>query len=190
MRRALRRGQTQATGTAVLATAVALVGCGPKENVPGTAGTLRTVPAGQGAAKVARLGGPLVLRGTEDTTLEATVVKVVDPLPSGRANQAGSGERFVGVVLKLRNVGMTAYADSPAGGVSLVTTRGRPAGNASADYAGRTCGGRFAQSVNLAPGRMARGCLPFVLARGERGKRFRFGIDAGFGPQSGTWTLR
>lgn len=174
----------------MLTVALALAGCGPKENTGGTGGTERTVAAGEGAAKVAGLGGALLLRGTEDTTIEATVVGVRDPLPSGRTGSPGTGERFVGVVLRLKNVGMTAYSDSPAAAASLVTTSGRPAGNASADYQGGACGGAFTSSVDLPPGRTARGCVPFVVVKGERARRFRFGVDAGMGPQSGTWRLR
>lgn len=181
------RGRSAAA--AGLATALVL-GCGPKENSGGTPGRFETVPAGEGPAKLAAMGSPLLLRGTEDATLQATVLAVIDPLPTASADRPGAGERFVGVVLRLRNVGMTLYTDSPAAAATLVTTRGRPAGQASADYRGRTCGGAFAASVELGPGRMARGCVPFVVATGERARRLRFAVDAGLGPQSGTWRLR
>jgi hypothetical protein len=137
---------------------------------------------------VGGIGTPITLRGTS-TELEVAVTHVLDPLPVAVADQTlRPGDRFVGVEVRLRNIGDGLYSESPLSDSKLLV-----AGGAEADgvnLLGGPCGGRFPLHVALGPRARTSGCLPFELGRGERPDRFQFALDSGFGGEVGTWRLR
>ena len=134
------------------------------------------------------LGTPITLRGTE-TELEVTATRVLDPAPAGAGDQTLSArDRFVGVELRLRNIGQGAYHESPLSDSKLLLADGSEAD--PVNLLGGPCGGRFALHVSLRPGARASGCVPFEARGTVRPSSFQFALDSGFAPEVGTWTLR
>jgi hypothetical protein len=135
----------------------------------------------------ARLRDSITLKGA-DTKVKVTVLSVQDPADAGEFDEPEKGSRYVGVEIRLRNVGSTTYHDSPSNGAKLIGTGGQRAD--STILSGGDCGGDFASDVTLSSGTDERGCIPFELKEGSKPKRFQFGLDSGFGPQTGEWSLK
>ena len=137
---------------------------------------------------VGGIGTPITIRGT-GTELEVTVQRVLDPVSGSSADQTlHPGDRFVGVELRLRNIGEGVYAESPLSDSKLLVTGGSQANGVN--LLGGACGGRFALHVSLRPGGRTAGCVPFEVSSGQRPDRFQFALNNGFGTEVGTWRLR
>lgn len=174
-------------GAATLAVCVLMAGCGTT-TITESPGKPTTAPGNPDAPPPrARLGDPLILKGT-DTTMEVTVLKVIDPVAGGQFDTPSKGHRFVGVQVRLHNVGGKTYDDSPSNGAHLIVTGDQQAD--SATISGGDCSLTFGSSATISPGSKQQGCLPFEVKRGTRPKTFQFQLDSGFGPQTGEWSLR
>ena len=139
-------------------------------------------------ANVAKVGDAITLKGT-DTKMRVTVLKVIDPVPPpSEFEQPEAGNRFVGVQVRLQNVGDTTYSDSPSNGAELLLSDDSQAEGAL--IAQGSCSADFGSSAKVSPGSKQQGCIPFQAKQGLRPKTFQFGLDSGFGPQSGEWRLR
>lgn len=137
--------------------------------------------------KTARVGDALRLKGA-DTQMRVTVLKVIDPIQAGQFDTPSGGNRYLGVQVKIENVGVTTYSDSPSNGAELLMSDDSQAeGTFLSDG---PCTADFGSSAKVSPGSAQQGCLPFEAKRGLRPKTFQFGLDSGFGPQSGEWRLR
>jgi hypothetical protein len=119
--------------------------------------------------------------------MAVTSDQVLDPLTVGPDDQADSGQRFVGVWITLKNVGTTAYSDSPSNGATLLSTGGEQAN--SAIVSGGPCGSGFGSAAKIAPGEGERGCLAFQMPVDQRLGEFQFTLSSGFADQTGEWTL-
>jgi hypothetical protein len=153
-----------------------------KPDQPGSSG-------GDGPSKSpqAHLGDSITLKGT-DTKMKVTVTRVIDPVHVGEFDQPSKGRRFIGIQIKLRNVGSKTYKDSPSNGAKLITT-----GDQQADTALITsgdCSSTFGSDATISPGSQQQGCIGFEVKKGAQPKRFQFGLDSGFGPQTGEWSVR
>jgi hypothetical protein len=127
------------------------------------------------------------VRGSQ-TELEVTVTRVLDPAPASPGDQTlSAADRFVGVELTLRNIGMANYAESPLSDSKLLMADGSQA--SPVNLLGGPCGGNFALHVTLKPGAQDRGCVPFEARSGLHPARFQFALDSGFGTEIGTWRL-
>jgi hypothetical protein len=117
-----------------------------------------------------------------------TVTGVLDPAPASSADQTlRPSDRFVGVQLRLRNIGRGLYSESPLSDSKLLVTGGSEANGVN--LLGGPCGGRFPLHVTLRPGSRASGCAPFELGPNQRPARFQFALDSGFAAEVGTWDL-
>jgi hypothetical protein len=143
--------------------------------------------SGPAASPKAGLGDSITLKGS-DTKMRVTVTKVVDPLPAPEFQEPDHGKRYVGVYVKLRNVGSTTYDDSPSNGATLITSGDEQADSTLLE--GGDCSSDFASSAKISPGSQEQGCIAFQIKRSKRPRRFQFGLDSGFGPQTGEWSLR
>lgn len=142
---------------------------------------------GETSTPQARLGDSITLKGT-DTKMKVTVIRVIDPVAASEFDKPSSGHRFVGVQVKLKNVGDKTYSDAPSNGAKLIAT-----GDEQADPALLTsgdCSSGFGSDATISAGSQEQGCIPFEVKNGKRPKRFQFGLDSGFGPQTGEWSLR
>lgn len=134
--------------------------------------------------QIAGVGDALTLKGY-DVTMRVVVLDVTDPLAGGEYDEPDG--RFVGVKVKLTNVGDTAYSDSPSNGATLITR-----GDEQADptlLTGGDCSGSFSSSAKIAPGASRVGCIPFEVAAGKRIKTFQFTLNSGFGDETGEWRV-
>lgn len=138
-------------------------------------------------ANVAKIGDPITLEGT-DTKMRVTVLKIIDPVAGGQFDEPTAGNRFVGVQVKLQNVGDTTYSDAPSNGAELIMSDDTQAEGGLLGEG--QCSSDFGSSAKVSPGSVQQGCIPFQAKQGLRPKTFQFGLDSGFGPQSGEWRLR
>jgi hypothetical protein len=135
-----------------------------------------------------KIGDAITVRGQE-TELQVRVVGVLDPAPAAPADTPlDPRARFVGVDLRLRNIGEGRYSESPLAGSTLLTAGGGEA--EPVNLIGGPCGGDFALRVALAPGARRAGCVPFEVSAGERPVSFEFALDSGFAPEVGRWRLK
>lgn len=136
--------------------------------------------------KVAKVGDSITVKGS-DTSMKVTVVKVIDPVPAGEFDSPDAGKRYVGIQIRLRNVGDGPYDDSPSNGAELLMGNDTQAGFALITEG--DCSSDFGSSAKIGPGNTQVGCLPFEAKNGLRPKTFQFTLDSGFGPQAGEWRL-
>jgi len=143
---------------------------------------------GEGKSKSpkARIGQTVTLKGT-DTKMRVTPLSV-KPVSGGELDTPASGKRYVGVKLRLRNVGETTYDDAPSNGAKLLTRSGEQADPTI--VTGGPCAGSFDSDTTISAGGSRQGCLPFEVPKGAKLVGFQFGLDSGFGPQTGEWRVK
>ena len=134
----------------------------------------------------AQLGDSLTLEG-QDSKLQVTTLKVLDPAPAGEFDTPTGGQRYVGIQVALRNVGEKTYIDAPSNGGTLILEDDSQA--QSALLSDGACSLGFATDVKISPGSQQQGCLPFEVPGKVNVKTFQFTLDSGFGGQSGEWRL-
>ena len=136
----------------------------------------------------AGVGDTIDLAGMDDgEKIAATVVRVVDPArPKSDIDQPESGQRLVGVQLKLVNVGSTVYSDSPDNGAVLVDRSGQ---SFNSDLASTSAGASFPGSVDISPGSTRLGYVVFAVAKSSAIDTFQFTLDSGFAEQTGEWSV-
>lgn len=142
---------------------------------------------GGGAPQPAAIGDSITLQGSSNS-VQVTPTKVIDPLPVGQFDSPlQRGNRFVGVMFTLKNVGSKTYNDSPSNGAVLVTRN-----NMQADatlVSGGPCSGGFDASAIISAGSIRQGCIPFEVPKGQKVKTIQFTLDSGFGPETGEWNV-
>ena len=175
-------------------------GCGGSSKTvtaqPSTTSTENTTPPTSTASTStsATSSGPLTigqaatLVGSSGEIFKVTVKRVVDPLPP--VAFSSTGKRFVGVVIKIRNIGSAEYSDSPSNSSTLVTTDGQQYSDATIAYQGAACDGSFGSGANIAPGDFRSGCIAFKVPDGARLDKFQFSANGGLGPGVAEWNLR
>ena len=129
-------------------------------------GTTFTVQAGSGS-------GP----NRPTTQLKVRATRLINRI-NGNFFQRGAlqrGNRFVGVQLSLTNVGRGPWSGSPGDLSTLITSTDTQA--AHGNSAG-SCGAPFAEKAELSPGERQRGCVVFIVGRGEQPKIVQFSPNA------------
>src|SRR5215208_6544966 len=143
--------------------------------------------AGSGKAPRSRIGDSITVKGT-DTRMKVKLVKVDRTLTAGEFDEPQKGRKFVGVYIRLTNVGDKTYDDSPSNGAHLITSKDEQA--QSTIVSSGDCGSSFASDATISPGSSQQGCIPFEIKKKAKPKVFQFGLDSGFGPETGEWSLR
>jgi hypothetical protein len=118
--------------------------------------------------------------------IRVSVAGVIDPVARGSYYRGPRpGTRWVGVRLRIVNVGSTNYDDDPANDTRLI------AGGhlLQADSALLQTCDVFPVSVSLAPGETTEGCVIFEVPAGDSPRQLRFAADSYFGPELGTFIL-
>ena len=143
--------------------------------------------SGQSEEKSASVGDSITLAGNEDgLEMKVTVMTVQDPAKNlADFSSPRKASRFVGVQLKLENVGDTPYADAPTNSATLIDASGQ---GHNATFA--TLNTEFNSNLRIQPGANQVGFVPFELPKKSKLATFQFTLDSGFGPETGEWTLR
>jgi hypothetical protein len=151
--------------------------------------TSTTTPDAAPAARpaVASVGETVDLAGSDGLKMGVTVTKVIDPLQGGSLDDPEAGQRFVGIVVAMRNTSQTGYADSPSNGATLVYGDDEQA-NATV-VTGGECEGDFSSDAKIAAGDRRKGCIAFELPRTAKLKKFQMTLNSGFADQTGEWSL-
>ena len=123
---------------------------------------------------------------TRDGAVRVAVEGVIDPVPQGgyyRGPRAGT--RWVGVRLRIANVGTSTYRDDIANDVRLIaggkTLRTDSALPGTCDI--------FPVEITLIPGQSKTGCVLFEVPTDARSQQLRFASESYFGPELATFTL-
>jgi len=132
----------------------------------------------------AKVGDAITLQGySSGEKMKVTVLKVVDPASGGQYMTPESGKRFVGIEIKLANVGTKNYSDSPSNGASVVDVKDHELqadiGEVEPDIG----------SPKIVPGDARVGFLTFQVPKGMHLRTFQFTLDSGFADQTGEWSL-
>ena len=172
-------GGTQVVKTVTETTATTV---GTTEPTAETAPT--TTDAGGGTTS--KLGGTITLRGGDSgEQIQVTLLSVRDPAPSSDSFiQPDPGNRYVGIRLRLRNVGTTVYNDSPSNGASVID-RADQEFSASIFAAVKPELG----SPTIRPGDQRVGWITVEVPKTSRLRTFQFTLSSGFGPETGEWSL-
>jgi Domain of unknown function (DUF4352) len=166
--------------------AVALAGCG-------TTTIVRTITENGAAARApagrhrAALGDTLTLTGNGGEKMAVTVQRVADPVQGGPLDQPDQGTRYVGVFIRLANIGQVAYADSPGNGATLLSAAGQQSNDTF--LSGGVCASGFDDNARIAPGESETGCIPFEMPTSQQPAEFQFTLSSGLAGDTGEWTL-
>ena len=145
-----------------------------------------------GAAVPGQTGGlapgtPHVLQSNDGGKVSANVLQVVDPATGQDGYVPKPGYRYIGVQIRLGNVGQTVYDDSPENGALLVDDRGE---QHYADLAEITDGDGFGGHVTLQAEETRTGFIVFQLPQNVHAATFQFALDSGFAQNMAQWSLR
>ena len=173
-------GRRWTVRTTLLAVAASLMaGCGGDE--PTTDGPARE----EGPDAPPRFGEPARIEGG-DTILSVEPERFLEDVKASRYDPIAPGNRFVGVILRIRNEGRNPYSDSPSNGARLITAQDKQ--TSSVFLTGGPCDDSFGTNLVLEPDDERRGCIPFEVARGQSFDRFQWISDSGYG-ESASWEL-
>jgi hypothetical protein len=133
-----------------------------------------------------KIGTPRVLSSSDGGKVAVTVLGTVDPATGLDGYTPKTGYRFVGVQLRLANIGTQIYDDSPENGALLIDDRGE---QHYADLAEITSGDGFGGHVRMTGEDSRTGYVVFQVAQGAKLRLFQFALDSGFAPSMGQWSL-
>jgi hypothetical protein len=115
-----------------------------------------------------------------------TVLGIVDPVDRGGYYRGPRpGTRWVGVRMRIANVGGTTYTDDPANDTRLIAGER----TLEADSALLNTCDVFPVTLNLAPGKARSGCVIFEVPTGSHPRQLRFAADSYYGPELGSFIL-
>jgi hypothetical protein len=134
-----------------------------------------------------KVGDSITLEGT-DTKMKVKLLGVDRNLSAGEIDEPQRGRKYVGVRVRLTNVGDATYDDSPSNGAKLITNKDEQADTTI--LTGGDCASSFASDTTISPGSSQQGCLPFEIKKKAKPKAFQFSLDSGFGPETGEWSVR
>ena len=127
----------------------------------------------------------VVLRGQSGERISVKPLRMLDPVEVGEFNQPPEGFRYVGVELRLRNLGRRAYTDSPGNGSRIVTGAGASLKNEILVDSNCNTDG----SLTVPRGKSRVTCVAFAVPVGATPRLFRHRLNSGFGPDTGQWRL-
>jgi hypothetical protein len=181
---------------ALVALVVVLVGCMgavAKTAVPSidTTANVATAPAQSSAsvtpqAPTAHVGSTVSVKDQSGSSMDVTLVKVVDPATGASGLQPDSGKRFVGVQFKITNAGTTSLSDDPD--LDVVAYDGTSQSYNITLYPLVDCPA-ITSSMKLSPGSSAMGCETFELPVGANLSKFQFTPSAATSGSTGEWVI-
>jgi hypothetical protein len=141
----------------------------------------------EGESGGARIGDTIELAGSEDgASVAVTVMKVVDPAPYEAYFGPQKGNRYVGIKLRLHNKGSTVYDDCPSNGAALIDAQDQ-------QWTETALGSALKPEficLKIRPDDKRVGFITYELPKKAKMRTFQFGLEGGFGPEAGEWSLR
>jgi hypothetical protein len=141
----------------------------------------------------ADVGKAIALTGLDDASGTgalrlAVQVKNVIPTAVGRGafENPRKGERFVAVRFVFKNIGTTAYQDSPTFGAKVIDASGH---GYDPTVATVTAGRGFARVVTLLHDQIGSGFIVFAVPRTARIVTVQYALNAGFATELGRWRV-
>ncbi|MEA2311056.1 MAG: hypothetical protein QOE28_1024 [Solirubrobacteraceae bacterium] len=194
----------RAATAAAIVVSVAVAGCGGSSTATDSSSqTPATDSAGSGGGgggssasvpkpKQLAVGDATTLKGLHGS-MKVQVLKIQDPMPAppphGLIRETPvKGNRFVGVQVKLTNLGSRLYSDSLLNGAGLTTDVAKAA-RPTILLSGK-CRSKFGTSTRVPAGATKTGCLPFQVSKKAKVSAFVLTLDSGYGPEKGTWAVR
>ena len=173
--------------------ALSIAGCGGEEEAAGGGGGSQAGGGGSQAggggqsAKKAdlALGDGATLKGLEEDTLKVAVLSIDDPMKNPATERPKQGRRFVGVRVRIENVGKKPYDDSVQNGTRLVTNM-KEGANPTVLLSGK-CPSKWGIRFKLAPGATKTGCLPYQVLKKAKVTGVEMRLNSGYGPETATW---
>jgi hypothetical protein len=170
--------------------AVLLTGCGSAAQTAKNPQPTGSAPPHVHRAKV---GDPIALTGADDVggtgrlRLAVKVDKVVSPaVGKGAFETPRKGERFVAVRFVLKNIGKTAYDDSPTYGAKAIDASGR---GYDPTVATVSAGPGFPRVVRLTRGKVKAGFIVFAVPKRAKVTAVQYALNAGLAEDVGEWRL-
>jgi hypothetical protein len=115
--------------------------------------------------------------------MAVTVTKVKDPTKAPKFFGPGKGKRYVGVEVRLENVGSVVYSDGSGNGAVVVDTRDH-------EYDATISGlDQELGSPKIAPEDARVGLIGFEVPEEAKLRTFQHTLDSGLGPETGQWRL-
>ena len=122
-----------------------------------------------------------------DTDLSVKLIGVLDPLSAGQYDTPDAGKRYVGIQIRVTNVGDAHYDDSPGNGSEIIGDNDQQYDTTIVSEG--PCGGDFQSDLKLAPDAVRVGCIPFEIPTGVGLSKFQFTMDSGFADDTKEWDL-
>lgn len=142
----------------------------------------------------ANVGDAITLTGADDEGVSGTLrlavkVKKVVPTAVGRGafENPRKGERFAAVRFVLKNVGSTAYQDSPTFGAKVIDASGH---GYDPTVATVSAGRGFPRVLTLLHDQVGSGFIVFAVPRGARIVAVQYALNAGYATELGQWHVR
>jgi hypothetical protein len=172
----------------VVVAVLALAGCGTTTIVT-TAQSSKPEAASHATAQhKLTVGDSAVLEGERSgERLQATLLAYKETVSGGEYDTPQSGMKYVGVTLKLTDIGTFPYADSPSNGATILTMSGKQ--GKTALISSGECSEGFATSVKIAPGESQEGCIPFELPQEDTAAKLQWTPNSGFGEETVEWSI-
>lgn len=134
----------------------------------------------------ATIGSVITLRGFDDAKIAVKVSRVLPDATADGFFKPDAGKRYYGVELVLKNVGDTAYEDSPSNCALVIDSEGQQYSTTIVDLKG---GASFGGSVTLAPGDVRKGVIGFEVPKNAKITRLQFALNSGMADHKGIWHL-
>lgn len=173
----------------VLGFVIALAGGGQSTTTVATSATPSAAPAAKATpSEPLAVGSSATVTGfKEGERLEVTLEDYLPHVASTQFSQPKQGNKFVGVRIRITNVGSGSYADAPSNSAKIITDNGEQSTDAILDSG--PCAASFSASVKLAPGDGVRGCIAMEIPEAATGAKFQFTPDSGVGPNTLEWRI-
>jgi hypothetical protein len=139
---------------------------------------------------IAHVGSTITLGGNTSPgeKLAVTLVKYVPTtVATDQFTKPAPGKRFAALQFSFRNLGKSAYQDSPSNGAKVIDVKGQSFG--SYPVGDVKAGPQFANGlVDILPGDKALGVIAFEVPKRATIAKVQFATDSGFG-EVGEWRV-
>lgn len=141
-------------------------------------------PADADTTRKARFGKTITLTGNSGEKVQVRPLRLIDPVPpASEFETPKDGYRYVGVELRLRNIGRRQYTDTPSNGAHLITTAGRTVD--ATVFVGDAC--ETTGRLRVPRGQSRVTCVTFEVPESSGLRYFEFTMNSGFADMTGQW---